>query len=103
MTKGAGCPDPNVLKFYDVIYGRTLVLFSPLDRISHAVIAVEFEKSETLLKNSASVINQFANAQTRHIDLILLTKTTVTIIHSLSLTGFTAFAPRFPATLTALF
>jgi hypothetical protein len=68
-----------------------------------AVNALELEKSEKLLKNPASVIDQFANAQTRHIDLVLLTKTTVTIVLSLSLTGFIAFAPRFPATLIARF
>jgi hypothetical protein len=55
------------------------------------------------VKNPASVIYQFANAQTRHIDLVLLTKTTVIIVLTLSLTGFIAFAPRFSATLIALF
>jgi hypothetical protein len=64
---------------------------------------VELEKSEKLLKNPASVIDQFANVQTRHIDLVLLTKTAVTVVLSLSLTGFIASAPRFPATLIALF
>jgi isocitrate dehydrogenase kinase/phosphatase len=64
---------------------------------------VELEKSEKLLKNPASVIDQFANAQTRRIDLVLLTKATVTIVLSLSLTGFIAYAPRFPATLVAFF
>jgi hypothetical protein len=68
-----------------------------------AVIAVELKKSEKLLKNPASVIDQFANAQTRHTDLVLLTKTTVIIVLSLSLTGFIAIAPRFSATLIALF
>jgi hypothetical protein len=64
---------------------------------------VELEKSEKLLKNPASVIDQFADTQTRHIDLVLFTKTTVTIVLSLSLTGFIAFASRFQATLIALF
>jgi hypothetical protein len=61
-----------------------------------AVVAVKREKSENLLKNPASVIDQFANAQTRHVDLVLLTKTTVTTVFSLSLTGFIAFAPGSP-------
>jgi hypothetical protein len=68
-----------------------------------AVIAVELEKSEKLLKNPANIIDQFANVQIRHIDLVSLTKTTVTVVPSLSLTGFIAYAPRFPATLIALF
>jgi hypothetical protein len=55
---------------------------------SLAVIAVKLEESGKLLKNPASIINQFAIAQIRHIDLNLLTKTTVAmIIRALSLTA----------------
>jgi hypothetical protein len=36
-----------------------------------AVIAVERDKSEKLIKNPASIIDEFATAQTKRIDLIL--------------------------------
>jgi hypothetical protein len=68
-----------------------------------AVIVVELENSVKLLKNPASVVDQFANAQTRRIDLVLLTKTTVTKVLSLSVIGVIAYALRFSATLIALF